>query len=140
MSHVIAAFVAKSPAAAALSRALGDAPAFRINHAEFLLVPVSDDAFDALVEARGPSEPVGDDFWRLTAGLIELGRECSVHGPVAYIETDYFGGAGIQGAAAWIAGKPVLAATIDEIGPINVALRAIGLSPTTATTSSTRWA
>ncbi len=128
MVHTIAAFVAKPPAAAALSRALGDAPVFRLKHADFLVVPIGDDAFEAIEVAQGTSELTGD-FWRLTANLAEVGRECSVHGPVAYVETDYFGGLGGQGAAAWIAGKPVLAPTIDEIGPINVALRAIGLAP-----------
>lgn len=127
MGHVIAAFVAKKPAAAALSRAMGDAPVYRRKHAELLLVPVGDDAFDALVAARGESEPVGPEFWRLTHAFADLGRECSVHGAIAYVETDYFGGAGAQGAAAWSNGETLLAPTIAEAGAINAALRAIGL-------------
>lgn len=109
---------------------MGNAPVYKLNHPEFLIVPVGDDAFDALVAARGPSESAGPEFWRLTAGLVDLGRECSDHGAIAYVETDYFGGAGVQGAAAWVGGKPVLAPSLDEApGPINTALRAIGLTP-----------
>jgi hypothetical protein len=127
MGHVIATFVAKRHAAAALSRALGNAPVYKLNHPEFLLVPVGDDAFDALVAARGPSEPMGPEIWRLTERLMELARECSAHGPIAYGETDYFGGAGAQSAAAWIAGKLALPPTTHAAGPINAALHTIGL-------------
>lgn len=130
MAHSISAFVGKRPALAALSAVLGQAPIYRLGHAEFLVLPVSDDAFDALVAAQGPSELAAHEFWRLTDGLAELARTCSEHGAVAYIETDYFGGAGVQGAAAWIGGRVVLSPTADEKGPINVALRAIGLTPT----------
>jgi hypothetical protein len=127
MTHVIATFIAKRRPAAALSRALGNAPVYKLNHAEFLLVPVGDDAFDAVVAREGPSEPVGPEFWRLTETLMELARECSVHGPIAYGETDYFGGAGVQSAAAWIQGKLAMPPTTHPAGPINAALHTIGL-------------
>ena len=127
MTHVIASFIAKRKAAGALARAMGNAPVYRLNHAELLLVPVGDDAFDALVAANGPSDLAGPEFWRLTEALMEVGRECSVHGPIAYGETDYFGGAGVQGAAAWISGKLALPPTTHTAGPINAALHTIGL-------------
>ncbi len=127
MGHVIATFIAKKRAAAALSRAMGNAPVYKLNHPEFLLVPVSDDAFDAAVVTRGPSEPVGPEIWRLTETLMELARECSAYGPIAYGETDYFGGAGAQSAAAWIAGKLAFPPTTHAAGPINAALHTIGL-------------
>lgn len=127
MTHVIATFIAKRRAAAALSRAMGDAPAYKLSHPELLLVPVSDDAFDTLVASKGASEPAGPEFWRLTEALMELARECSEYGPIAYGETDYFGGAGVQGAAAWIAGKLAFPPTTHTAGPINAALHTIGL-------------
>ena len=127
MTHVIATFIAKRRAAAALSHALGGAPVYKLNHPEFLVVPVSDDAFDALVASKGASEPAGPEFWRLTDALMELARECSVYGPIAYGETDYFGGAGVQSAAAWIAGKLAFPPTTHPAGPINAALHTIGL-------------
>jgi hypothetical protein len=127
MGHVIATFIAKRRAAAALSRALGDAPVYKLSHPELLAVPVGDDAFDAAVIAKGESALAGSEFWRLTEALMEIARECSVHGPIAYGETDYFGGAGVQSAAAWIQGKLALPPTTHPAGPINAALHAIGL-------------
>ena len=98
MGHVIATFIAKRHAAAALSRALGTAPAYKLNHAELLIVPVSDDAFDTVLIAKGESAPAGTEFWRLTETLMDIAAEVSANfGPVAYAETDYFGGAGVRG-------------------------------------------
>ena len=127
MTHVIATFIAKRRAAIALSRAMGNAPVYKLNHPELLLIPVGDDAFDTVVAREGMSELAGPEFWRLTEVLMELARECSVHGPIAYGETDYFGGAGVQGAAAWLAGKLALPPTTHTAGPINAALHTIGL-------------
>ena len=127
MVHCIAAFVAKPPVAKHVAEALGGAHAYRLRHADLLVVPVTDDAFDALVAARGPSGSAGNEFWRLTVGLTDLARECSVHGPIAYVETDYFGGAGMQGAAAWVDGEARLPPTVEEHSVVNAALRLIGL-------------
>lgn len=127
MTHVIATFIAKRRAAIALSRAMGNAPVYKLKHPELLLVPVGDDAFDTVAAREGPSELAGPEFWRLTEALMELAREYSVHGPIAYAETDYFGGAGVQGAAAWLMGKLALPPTTHTAGPINAALHTIGL-------------
>jgi hypothetical protein len=128
MGHVIATFIANRRAAAALSRALGGAPVYKLNRSDLLLVPVGDDAFDAAVIAKGESAPAGTEFWRLTEALMEIAAEVSAnYGPVAYAETDYFGGAGVQSAAAWIQGKLAMPPTTHPAGPINAALHTIGL-------------
>jgi hypothetical protein len=128
MGHVISTFIAKRHAAAALSRALGNAPVYKLNHAELLVIPVSDDAFDAVLIAKGESAPAGSEFWRLTEALMEIAAEISAaHGPIAYAETDYFGGTGVQSAAAWIQGKLAMPPTTHPAGPINAALHTIGL-------------
>ena len=129
MGHVIATFIAKRRAAAALSRELGNAPVYKLNHPELLAIPVSDDAFDAVVIVKGESAPAGTEFWRLTEALMEIAAECSAqYGPVAYAETDYFGGAGVQSAAAWLQGKLAMPPTTHPSGPINAALHTIGLA------------
>ena len=129
MGHVIATFIAKRQAAAALSRALGNAPVYKLNHAELLVVPISDDAFDAAVIAKGESAPAGTEFWRLTEALMEIAAEVSANfGPIAYAETDYFGGTGVQSAAAWIQGRLAMPPTTHPAGPINAALHTIGLT------------
>jgi hypothetical protein len=128
MGHVIATFIAKRRAARALSQALGDAPVYKLSHGELLVIPVSDDAFDAVVVAKGESAPAGTEFWRLTEALMEIAAEVSAnYGPVAYAETDYFGGTGVQSAAAWIQGKLAMPPTTHPAGPINAALHTIGL-------------
>lgn len=128
MGHVISTFIAKRRTAAALARALGNAPVYKLNHGELLIVPVTDDAFDAVVIAKGESAPAGTEFWRLTEALMEIAAEVSAnYGPVAYAETDYFGGAGVQSAAAWIQGKLAMPPTTHPAGPINAALHTIGL-------------
>jgi len=128
MGHVIATFIAKRHAAAALSRALGQAPVYKLSHPELLLVPVNDDAFDAVVIAKGESAIAGTEFWRLTEALMEIAAEVSAaHGPIAYAETDYFGGTGVQSAAAWIQGRLAMPPTTHPAGPINAALHTIGL-------------
>jgi hypothetical protein len=127
MGHAINAFVAKRPAISAVSRALDGAPFYRLLHPEFLVLPVGFEAVDALEARRGPSEPVVEDFWQLTGNLAAVGRECSVHGAVAYIATDYFGGHGTQAAAAWEDVRLVREPEVGGIGRINSALRWIGL-------------
>lgn len=80
--------------------------------------------------------------WPLNApqdGLLRaveaaFGQRLSQHGPVAYIETDYFGGRGKQCAVAWDQGDVITSfQTSGDVGPvkpgpINAALRAIGVS------------
>ena len=128
MGHVIATFVAKRHAARALSHALGNVPVYKLNHPELLLVPVNDDAFDAVVVAKGESALAGTEFWRLTEALMDIAAEVSAgYGPIAYAETDYFGGTGVQSAAAWIQGKLAMPPTTHPAGPINAALHTIGL-------------
>jgi hypothetical protein len=48
-------------------------------------------------------------------------------GPIAYIETEYFGGVGWQGAAVYSGGETVMVPGWRESGPIDRALRLIGV-------------
>lgn len=130
MSHSLSLFVARRPQLEALSVKLGGARIYRLQYTEFLILPVTDDGFDAIVDSQGPSEPAAEEFWRLTKALCALAQACSQFGPIAYVETDYFGGSGTQGAAAWELGKEIMAPTVSwSTGPINTALNAIGLAP-----------
>ncbi|MER5987056.1 hypothetical protein [Streptomyces sp. NPDC001787] len=75
------------------------------------LLPMTDALFDAVTVA-GASEL--DGFRKAPAGFERLLTACSEAGPVAYIEADYFGGAGTQTAQVWDAEKMVL-------GPLHLA-------------------
>ncbi|MFJ9713359.1 hypothetical protein [Streptomyces sp. NPDC101234] len=93
------------------------------------LLPMSNALFDAVTVAGAPEL---DGFWKAPAGFDRLLSACSETGPVAYIEADYFGGAGTQTAQVWDAGQVVL-------GPLRLAEG--GTSPTTGTpiSQALRW-
>jgi hypothetical protein len=69
------------------------------------LLPMTDKLFDVLTVAGAPEL---DGFWKAPAGLGHALTACSANGPVAYVEAEYFGGAGTQSAQVWDGGKVVL--------------------------------
>ncbi|WP_139228608.1 hypothetical protein [Planctomicrobium piriforme] len=72
--------------------------------------------------------PGSDGFILLTASFTAFLLDLSVLGTLAYIETDYFGGTGSQGAAVYSNGKPLMQSEGSELAdPINKALELIGV-------------
>jgi hypothetical protein len=94
----------------------------------FVFVPLTNRMFD-LVNGSNPdlSQLSDDPTWKLGSSMERLLSRVSRRGPVAYIETDYSGGVGDQAAMVWAYEKVVVAPRRDEHGPINDALRAIGV-------------
>ncbi|MFJ7074748.1 hypothetical protein [Streptomyces sp. NPDC098781] len=96
------------------------------------LMPLTDGLFDSVT--NGDSARVLG-FWWLPGGFDERLAEWSATAPVAFVEADYFGGAGSQRAAVWDAGALVLGPlgiTEDERfppdgSPISQALRRLGV-------------
>jgi hypothetical protein len=97
------------------------------------LLPVTDDYHDA-VSVPGAAELA--PFWRAPTGFADALAACSVAGPVAYLEADYFGGAGTQVAQVWDRGEVVLGPLTDDarlpfsaerVGPISAALCRLGV-------------
>lgn len=76
-----------------------------------------------------------DGFRVAPAGFGSVLAACSVHGPLAYVEADFFGGVGSQAAQVWDGGKSVLGPLLmddaDEPppggSPISRALRHLGV-------------
>lgn len=105
--------------------------------AELAVLPVDDDALDALHKIYGTGE--WNDTLRLTSTDLAFAAETSRRGSLAYLETDYFGGTGAQAAAMWSGGalalRPLAMSTENGIGrppatwPINAALRLLGVEP-----------
>jgi hypothetical protein len=94
-------------------------------------------------QLAGDDEPAPfDHLLRLTARLAAWAESYSDEFPLAYVETDYFGGHGLQAAMAWVSGRgafgPVLTSDLWEggkitptpllDGAINQALRLIGVA------------
>jgi hypothetical protein len=91
---------------------------------------------DALLETVGDGGTASAwGFRRLTGGFEKVLADWSVHGPVAYVEAEYFGGVGEQRAAVWADGSIVLGPLHVEENepfppagsPISRALRRLGV-------------
>lgn len=79
---------------------------------------------DGLDDAANPFP----EFRCMSASLANLLSDLSADGPVAYIETEYFGGAGDQAAAVWKDRELAFGPEKQEIGPINAALAHLGVT------------
>jgi|HubBroStandDraft_5_1064220.scaffolds.fasta_scaffold66337_2 hypothetical protein len=127
MGHAINAIV--------FGTAVKDAILAEIPHARvtslskgLFLVPNTDALFDALREQYPNVEDANREiFWKLSGLLALVLERASIHGPIAYIETDYFGGAGTQAAAVWRDGRVLMSPAKARRGPINRALRHLGV-------------
>jgi hypothetical protein len=94
-----------------------------------------DQGFGLLLVTDAPDSRCNDP---IPPKIAAVAQELSLRAPVAYIETEYFGGAGGQRAALWRDGAIIqVCETSDERGteastplrdrPINTMLRAIGV-------------
>jgi hypothetical protein len=78
----------------------------------FGLVPITAALFDDIQELAMLDEPDPfAGFSHLSAALVQAIVEATRSGPLAYVETDYFGGIGRQSAIAWNKGRL-------EVGPL----------------------
>lgn len=93
----------------------------------FALVPLTDELFDELRTLYPSEEPDPHaEFWKLSAPVLRFVLRLSRGGAVAYLETEYSGGAGEQAAASWRAGSAAVHPRRADVGPINEALRSLG--------------
>jgi hypothetical protein len=87
----------------------------------------------AFLDEIKPDEQKGEfpytGLVRLTKHLETIILPLSNEYPIAYIQTEYFGGVGEQGAIAWHMEKIVYPPSIVwGIGPINMALKKLGVN------------
>jgi hypothetical protein len=119
--RAIAGFVARREALREGTRHLRHAVVASLEQG-FGFLPAADDLDDELGAGDVPHE----EFWRLTQGLARLGAELSRGGPVAYVETDYFGGSGDQAAMIWEDGEVASAPWKTRMDAIDGALLRLG--------------
>lgn len=124
MGHAIQAFIAREEVLRAAAARLGNAHVAPLGQG-FALVPLTDDLHDEVTEP-GSGAAYEGRLWKLSSALARLAAEWSRQGPVAYVETEYFGGIGDQAALVWEGGEVVFGPERAEIGPINEALRRLG--------------
>jgi hypothetical protein len=91
----------------------------------FAVIPVEAEFIDLVCEAR--PQQSSNDFKLLTDSFCEFLRELSRFGALAYLETEYFGGVGGQGAVVYCSREILMEPTWQKSGIINKALRKIGV-------------
>jgi hypothetical protein len=117
---------------------LGEARLYRLRRdAAFAVLPLDNEELDILHAAYGKGEWLAGSI-ELASGDADFARRASVHGLIAYFETDYFGGTGSQAAALWRNGEEVMAPDTHADGqhnprdlphmPVNTVLRAMGVA------------
>lgn len=138
MGHVINGFIAREKEMAELVGKYNAARVIPLAQG-FAFIPLTDELYDELIAGREFLPDISDErFSYLSSKLFQIGREFSKKTPVAYIETDYFGGTGFQCAVAWNDGDlqfgPALASNEEGFQtdsnhshPINYALSDIGV-------------
>ncbi len=91
----------------------------------YCLIPV-DDAYH-LAKSNVDAPSVIETFEFLTPEFQAWLATASIGRALAYVETDYFGGHGGQGAVTFVDGVRVQGPAFSHDGPINEALRALGV-------------
>ena len=124
MGHCIQAIVSSSSVADSIQRVYPQLPRANAPQA-FAILPVEADFIDAVTAARPPQST--ETFMLLTDGFRDLLCELSLFGRLAYVETDYFGGVGGQGAVVYSNRKVLMEPVWGGIGTINRALELIGV-------------
>lgn len=138
MGHIIGGFIAREKGLQELFADYELAYVIPLKQG-FAFVPVSDQLCAQLFEGKRFLADMSDERFRcLSSKLFQIGRQFSKKTPVAYIETDYYGGTGFQCAVAWNDGDVIFypnAAGREEgfqmdrntLNPINDALSKIGV-------------
>ncbi|WP_020663086.1 hypothetical protein [Amycolatopsis benzoatilytica] len=129
--YCLQAVIATEPVLRALAGSVEAARIVPLDQNLFLL-PMTDQLFDAVTVVGAPELP---GFWKAPAGFDSALTACSMNGPVAYVEAEFFGGTGTQSAQVWDSGKVVLGPLRLAEGepssaagsPISQALRQLGV-------------
>jgi hypothetical protein len=125
MGHHITGLIARCEVLKCLGDPFAGQPCFSLAQG-LAFMPLDCENLDEITGLHD-GNAVGD-FVYLTGRLIELLRLASRVGAIAYIETEYHGGAGGQGAAVFQDGAVVGDPAWCEAGAINDALFKIGVA------------
>ena len=134
MSHCIQAFIGREAELRLMAQSYRSAFVISLDQG-FAILPLTKELFDELGVANGNQQEVQDErFLYLCSRTFQAGQLFSQKIPTAYVETDYFGGSGSQGAAVWANGELIFRPAGTEEGVdnpsetvINAALQKIGV-------------
>jgi hypothetical protein len=127
MGYELQAIIGREAAISRAAKAVSKAVVVPLEQ-ELLMIPLGEDLHDELqTRFAGGEGDHSDHFIYLSVAVAEWIAEASEKGPLAYVEADYFGGIGKQSSVVWKEGKVILEPAHGERGPINRALRALGV-------------
>jgi len=133
MTHQIQAIIGDESTLQVLSKRLEHARVIQLTGG-FGMVPMTDTLSDEITEQTAAQPPIEwlktDQFMSLVPVVAHVISELSRISPIAYIETEYWGGAGVQSAVALASGQLLFGPSTSEQGPIDGALAAIGIQRT----------
>lgn len=127
MAHHITGIIGHRDVLSRLQGHLADQPRFALAES-FAFMPLDDENLDSIA---GLHEEIAiADFVYLTPRLTEILKTASLDGEFAYIETEYFGGIGGQGAVLFRRGEVAFgpACVKNSTGPINEVLLRMGIT------------
>ena len=124
MGHFISGIVAKIDSVREFATAAGlHQPAKLTSELGFL--PLSDDHLDLLFPVQGQFD---SSMTYLSDSLKTALSSLSLGGPVAFVETEYFGGQGAQGAIVFDHGRCVFGPITNDAGAISEAMKLLGVT------------
>jgi hypothetical protein len=127
MSHYIQVIVAPMATADSISKFWPELPRLNRNNG-FAVFPTDADLIDARIAPDWTPTETDKEFKLLTNRFRTELQTLSRGGQLAYLETEYFGGIGGQGAVVCRDGNEIMPPTWRESGTINDALKLIGMS------------
>jgi hypothetical protein len=131
MGHCIQIIVAEAAVAARLVQRWPGATTVALPLG-YCALPLTEPLYDALAAALPPGATDAEAvrFARAPDGVaLEFAAASRDVGPLAYLETNYFGGSGSQVAGAWQDGEVRTLEYSTNTGPIDAALRVLGVTP-----------
>ena len=128
MSHYIRVIIASEEGIQTLADAWHAAHVLRLEQG-FCLIPLTDELHDSMLKQHpNVSGNEQDAFILLSPAIQHVLSNCSQSGPIAYIETDYFGGEGSQSAILYEGGSIKIGPRQSKWpGAINAILRELGV-------------
>ncbi len=124
MAHCITGIIAKEQVVKELSAQFGLHKPIALSQG-FAFLPLRKSDIGSFLSTGLKDYPEG--FACLSSKLADCLRESSRAGTILYLETEYFGGVGSQGAAVYENGICIMHPTTAEFGPINKGLALLGI-------------
>src|SRR5215510_6393804 len=136
MGHHIQAFISREELLREITQHYPTAIVIPLSQG-FGILPVTKQFYDELPSPQHPDK-ADNRFLYMGPKLHQIGKALSVKVPLAYVETEYFGGTGFQGAVVWANGQMIFGPALtgdsedfqtDDLpdNAINIALRKLGV-------------